>query len=108
MPTERLGFSDHEPTPGETLKPGGDLVCFSADKLFGGAQAGIIAGKAHFISALKREPFFRALRCDKLVLVALEATVDLHLRNKIDSIPALALLRLSTDELGKRGEALIE
>ena len=108
MPTERLGLRDHEPTPAETLKRGADLVCFSGDKLFGGAQAGIIAGKAHVISALKREPFFRALRCDKLVLAALEATVDLHLKNKIESIPALALLRLSTDELRKRGEGLIE
>ena len=108
MPTERLGLSDHEPTPAETLKHGADLVCFSGDKLFGGAQAGIIAGKARFISALKCEPFFRALRCDKLVLAALEATVDLHLKNRIESIPALALLRLSTDELRKRGEALIE
>jgi len=108
MPTERLGLSDHEPTPAETLKRGADLVCFSGDKLFGGAQAGIIAGKARFIAALKCEPFFRALRCDKLVLAALEATVDLHLKNKIESIPALALLRLSTDDLRKRGEALIE
>ena len=108
MPTERLGLSDHEPTPAETLKRGADVVCFSGDKLFGGAQAGIIAGKARYIAALKREPFFRALRCDKLVLAALEATVDLHLKNKIESIPALALLRLSTDELRKRGEALIQ
>ena len=108
MPTERLGLSDHEPTPAETLKLGADLVCFSGDKLFGAAQAGIIAGKTRFISALKREPFFRALRCDKLVLAALEATVDLHLKNKTESLPALALLRLSTDELRKRGEALIE
>jgi len=108
MPTERLGLSDHEPTPAETLKRGAHLVCFSGDIRFGGAQAGIIAGKARFIAAVRREPFFRALRCDKLVLAALEATVDLHLKNKTESLPALALLRLSTDELRKRGEALIE
>ena len=62
------------------IRSGVDLVCFSGDKLLGGPQAGIIAGKAKQIAALKREPFFRALRCDKLILSALETTVDLYLR----------------------------
>jgi L-seryl-tRNA(Ser) seleniumtransferase len=106
--TEQLGLVDHEPTPAETLKRGADLVCFSGDKLLGGPQAGIIAGKARFISALKREPFFRALRCDKLILAALEATVDLHLRNEIPEIPILALLRLPNEELQQRAGALVE
>src|SRR5204863_9351877 len=60
--TESLGIAEHEPTPAEVLKAGADLVCFSGDKLFGGPQAGIIAGKRRFVSALKREPLFRALR----------------------------------------------
>jgi L-seryl-tRNA(Ser) seleniumtransferase len=64
------------------LKSGADLLCFSGDKLFGGPQAGIIAGKKRFVNALKREPLFRALRCDKLCLAALQATVDLHLIKK--------------------------
>jgi L-seryl-tRNA(Ser) seleniumtransferase len=104
--TESLGISDHEPTPGEVLKAGADLVCFSGDKLFGGPQAGIIAGKKRFIIALKREPLFRALRCDKLCLAALQTTVDLHLDQKVDEIPTLALLQTSEDALRARAAAI--
>ena len=104
--TESLGIAEHEPTPGDALKAGADLVCFSGDKLLGGPQAGIIAGKKRFITALKREPLFRALRCDKLCLVALQTTVDLHLNHKIGEIPALALLQTSEDALRARAAAI--
>ena len=100
--TESFGIAEHEPTPGDVLKAGADLVCFSGDKLFGGPQAGIIAGKKRFVTALKREPLFRALRCDKLCLAALQATVDLHLDQKIGEIPALALLQTSEHALRVR------
>ena len=75
--TETIAGLEHEPTPAEVIGRGVDLVCFSGDKLLGGPQAGVIAGKAKLIAALKRDPFFRALRCDKLILSALEATVDI-------------------------------
>jgi L-seryl-tRNA(Ser) seleniumtransferase len=104
--TEALRIAEHEPTPGEVLKAGADLVCFSGDKLFGGPQAGIIAGKKRFVTALKREPLFRALRCDKLCLATLQATVDLHLDQKIGEIPALALLQTSEDALRARAAAI--
>jgi len=107
FPTERLGLAEHEPTPAEALKDGASLVCFSGDKLFGGPQAGIIAGKKRFVAALKREPLFRALRCDKLVFAALQATVDLHL-DQSGGIPAIALLQVSEDELRARAAAIVD
>ena len=103
--TEHLGISDHEPTPAEVLKNGVDLVCFSGDKLFGGPQAGIIAGKKRLIAGLKREPLFRALRCDKLALSALQSTVDLHLNRRTAEIPTLAILQISENELRTRAAA---
>lgn len=106
--TERLGLAEHEPMPAETLRQGADLVCFSGDKLLGGPQAGIIAGSARHVAALKREPLFRALRCDKMVFAALEATLDLHLRKATKELPALRLLSLPNDQLRARAEAYID
>ena len=106
--TEEFGIDHHEPTPADVLKSGVDLVCFSGDKLFGGPQAGIIAGKKRFIGALRREPFFRALRCDKLCLAALQATVDLHLNQQPGVIPTLGLLQISEDELRARATSICD
>src|SRR5438874_2680311 len=98
VPTEELGIAYHEPTPVEAIKEGADLVCFSGDKLFGGPQAGIIAGRKRWIDALKKEPLFRALRCDKLVLAGLQITVDLHLNASEANLPVRSLLRVTKDE----------
>lgn len=106
--TEKFAPEEREPTPIEELKNGADLVCFSGDKLFGGPQAGIIAGRKKFISALKREPLFRALRCDKLGLAALQATIDHHLNGDSASIPALGFLQASKDELRARAASIFE
>jgi len=97
---------EHEPTPAEVIRRGVDLVCFSGDKLLGGPQAGIIAGRRKHIAGLKREPLFRALRCDKLILSALEATVDSYLRGE-ERTPVLEMLRLSEDELRRRAERMV-
>jgi L-seryl-tRNA(Ser) seleniumtransferase len=112
--TESVPGLEHEPTPAEVLRRGADLVCFSGDKLLGGPQAGIIAGKAKLIAALKREPLFRALRCDKLILAALETTVDLFLgrcsgdgASPAAGIPVLEMLRMPNDELRARAEKII-
>ena len=107
LDTEKLSDLEHEPKPEEALRRGADLVCFSGDKLLGGPQAGIIAGKARRVASLKQEPFFRALRCDKLILAALQTTVDLYLSNRApDSIPILAMLRVSNDKLRARATKL--
>ena len=105
--TEQIGLHHHEPTPAESLNNGADLVCFSGDKLFGGPQAGIIVGTKRLIAALKSEPLFRALRCDKLVFAALQTTVDLHLNQVMSEIPALALLQIPKDELRARAAAMV-
>jgi len=104
--TEEFGIADHEPTPAEVLQSGVDLVCFSGDKLFGGPQAGIIAGKKRLIAGLKREPMFRALRCDKLCLGALQATIDCHLNQTTTEIPTLAALQISENELRTRADTI--
>jgi L-seryl-tRNA(Ser) seleniumtransferase len=120
---------EHETTPAELLRSGVPLVCFSGDKLLGGPQAGIIVGKAAHIAALKSDPFFRALRCDKLILGALEATVDLYLRatesplstrrrggnvsktsegiDVLPGVPVVAMLRASNDEVRSRARKIV-
>ena len=105
--TEKFAELEHEPMAPETLRAGADLICFSGDKLFGGPQAGIIAGRERFVSALKRDPLFRALRCDKLVLSALQATADLHLAKNYAAIPALAFLQIPVSELQERAEKIL-
>jgi L-seryl-tRNA(Ser) seleniumtransferase len=102
--TEEIPGVDHEPTPAEIIKRGVDLVTFSGDKLFGGPQAGIIAGKAKLVAALKKEPFFRALRCDKLILSAMQTAVDLYLRGGSPGI--VEMLKATKEDLRARAEKL--
>jgi L-seryl-tRNA(Ser) seleniumtransferase len=104
--TETMAGLTHEPTPMETLRGGVDLVCFSGDKLLGGPQAGIIAGGGKLVASLKREPLFRALRCDKLILSAMEATVDQYLRGE-GRVPIVELLQVPIEELRARAARLV-
>jgi L-seryl-tRNA(Ser) seleniumtransferase len=108
--TEAAAGVEHEPTPAEVIGRGADLVCFSGDKLLGGPQAGIIAGKAALVGALKRNPLFRALRCDKLILSALETTADIYLGScSADTmpIPVLEMLNAPVDALRSRADKII-
>lgn len=93
-----------EPTIRHYLDAGADVVTFSGDKLLGGPQAGLIAGKRQFIEPMKRHPLLRALRMDKLNLAALEATLRLYRdeRRALASIPTLRMLTMSGEELVRR------
>ena len=96
-----------EPAVRESIDAGVDIVMFSGDKLLGGPQAGIIAGKKELISRIRRHPLFRALRVDKLTIAALEATLSAYLRAAWDELPALRMMRMTTVELLRRSEEFL-
>lgn len=109
MNTDHLAPIEHEPTPIEQLKKGADIVCFSGDKLLGGPQAGIIAGQSELIARLKKEPFFRAVRCDKLILAVLQETILAYFKRKtetkdVPNVPTIQMMNLSNDLLRERTE----
>ena len=95
-----------EPLAAASLRAGVDLVTFSGDKLLGGPQAGILAGKRKLVEACRRNPLFRALRVDKMTYAALEATLASFLRGAADDVPALRMIRLTAEEIGARAETL--
>jgi L-seryl-tRNA(Ser) seleniumtransferase len=97
-----------EPVAAASLAAGASLVSFSGDKLLGGPQAGIIAGKRELVERVRRNPLFRALRVDKLTIAALEATLVALLRGAFDEIPTLRMIRLPAEEIGRRSQALVD
>src|SRR5437667_8081131 len=94
----------NEPLVRQSLQCGVTLVAFSGDKLLGGPQAGIIAGRKDVVARVRRHPLFRALRVDKLTITALEVTLGAYLRGAYDEIPALQMIRATHAELKKRAE----
>jgi L-seryl-tRNA(Ser) seleniumtransferase len=105
LPTERWGLA-HEPMPQESLAAGADVVCFSGDKLLGGPQAGIVAGRAAQLERVARHPLARAVRIDKLSLAALEATLSAYRDGTAaDEIPVLCALALPLDAIRERADA---
>lgn len=99
----------HEPTVREVLEAGCDIVTFSADKLLGGPQAGIIVGKAAYLEAMKHHPLLRALRVDKMTLAGLEGTLRAYRDGTaVCQIPTLRCLALTKNELRERAERLLQ
>jgi L-seryl-tRNA(Ser) seleniumtransferase len=103
----RFGFRD-EPVVSASIAAGADLVLFSGDKLLGGPQAGIIAGRREAIQKIERDPLMRAFRLDKMTLAALEATLRLYLNEEraLREMPVLRLLGTPLEELRRRAEDL--
>jgi L-seryl-tRNA(Ser) seleniumtransferase len=100
-------FGIEEPLVSDSLKAGADLVSFSGDKLLGGPQAGILAGKPEIVARLRRNPLYRALRLDKVICQAIESTLRNLLLERWDRVPALAMIRQTASEIRARAERLV-
>jgi L-seryl-tRNA(Ser) seleniumtransferase len=97
-----------EPAVRQTLAGGADLVLFSGDKLLGGPQAGIIAGRADLVERLAGHPIARGVRCDGSTLAALAATLELYADGRGGEIPFWAMAAVPTDELQTRSKAVLD
>jgi L-seryl-tRNA(Ser) seleniumtransferase len=105
----RFGF-EGEPVARASIAAGADVVLFSGDKLLGGPQAGIIAGKKEWVQKIEKDPLMRAFRLDKMTLAALEATLRLYLNEDraLQEVPVLRMLGTPLAELKCRAEELAE
>ena len=90
----------------DSLRDGVDVVTYSGDKLLGGPQAGLLSGRSDLIARMRSNSLFRALRVDKLTYAALEATLLAYVKGEHDAIPALRMMRMSKDEIGKRAQEI--
>lgn len=96
-----------EPVARSSIEAGVSLLTFSGDKLLGGPQAGIIAGRKDLVGRVRRNPLFRALRVDKLTIAALEATLGAYLRGALDDVPVLRMIRAPAADIRRRAEAFV-
>ena len=108
LDTAAFGLA-HEPTPGDALAAGADLVTFSGDKLLGGPQAGIIVGGEDLVGRLARHPLARATRPDKLILAALAATLRAYVRgDAVETLPLWLMIAQSAADLSARARRFQE
>lgn len=105
LPTERYGMA-HEPMPQESIRADMGLVFFSGDKLLGGPQAGIVAGRRELVGLLARHPLARAVRIDKLSLASLTATMVHYLRGEAErEIPVWRMISATAESLKERAHS---
>ncbi len=105
MDLRSVGISG-EPTVYESLRAGVDVVTYSGDKMLGGPQAGMLTGAPELIARIRQNPMFRALRVDKLIYATLEATLREYVKQDLDAIPALRMMRLTREDITARTGAL--
>jgi L-seryl-tRNA(Ser) seleniumtransferase len=96
-----------EPLPVRSLREGASVVMFSGDKLLGGPQAGIIAGRQIFLDRIRRHPLMRALRVDKMTYAALEATLEAYASGHHERVPVLRMMSMTADEIDARAQAIV-
>lgn len=104
--TAQSGPLSDEPVVSVALTDGADIVLCSGDKLLGGPQAGLLLGRADLIARCRAHPLARAVRLDKLAIAALQATLELHLRDRRDDIPVWRMLALDDQTLHARCAAV--
>jgi L-seryl-tRNA(Ser) seleniumtransferase len=104
----KYGIHD-EPTVQDVLREGADLVTFSGDKLLGGPQAGIIAGKRELVREIQKNPMMRAMRIDKMTMAAIEAVFMQYLDpdRAMENIPTLRMLTASPESIRRRARKML-
>lgn len=101
---------EHEPLVQDSIKAGVDAACFSADKLIGGPQAGVIVGKAAIINRIRKNPLTRAFRVGKLTIAGLQATLQLFLNpeNLKNEHPIYRMFSMSVRDVTARAQKIVK
>jgi len=102
-----LPGSGDEPGPTDVIQAGADLVCFSGDKLMGGPQAGVIAGRSDLVARLKKNPLLRAMRVGRFTIAAMEATLKRYMAGDLDEVPVVAALTASAEQVRRRCRGIV-
>ena len=100
-------FAEPDLNPRRVLKEGVDLVCFSGDKLMGGAQTGVIAGKKRLINYLKKQPIYRAFRCDKMVLTVMQNVLEKYLNKEVEHLKINKIINEELNTLKQRAQKIV-